>query len=67
MDLWLDLLDYARGSTPESNVNYRAAIGRDFAAHSPSEVEAIFASAGFEAPVACYQAGLIRGWVTRRR
>ena len=67
MDLWLDLLDYARGSTPESNANYRAAFGRDFAGHSPVEVEKLILQAGFTAPVACYQASLIRGWVATRR
>ena len=67
LELWLDLLDYARGSTPASNASYRAAFGRDFAVHSPPEVEAMIAEAGFTAPVACYQAGLIWGWATTRR
>ena len=67
MDLWLDLLDYARGSTPESNANYRAAFGRDFAAHGPAQVEEIIVQAGFDAPVACFQASLIRSWVATRR
>ena len=62
-----DLLDYARGSTPESNANYRAAFGRDFAGHSPVEVEKLILQAGFAAPVACYQASLIRGWGATRR
>lgn len=67
LSLWLDLLDYARGSTPESDAAYRAGFGRDFAAHSPAEVAQIIGSAGFSAPVPCYQAGLIRGWVAARR
>lgn len=67
LDLWLDLLAYARGTTPEADARYRAAFGREFAVHSPAEVEAMIESAGFTAPVACYQAGLIRGWVATRR
>lgn len=66
MDLWLDLLDYARGSTPESSANYRAAFGRDFAAHSPTQLEVMTVQARFTAPVACYQASLIHGWVAKR-
>jgi len=67
MDLWLDLLGYARGSTPEADARYREAFGRDFAVHSPAEVEAMIEGAGFTAPIACYQAGLIHGWVATRR
>jgi len=66
MDLWLALLEHSRVS-PESKSGYRAAFGRDFAAHGPVDVEAMLARAGFTDPAACYQAVLIRGWIASRR
>lgn len=67
LELWIDLLAFARDATPEASANYRVAFGRDFAAHSPAEVEGMMERAGFTAPIRCYQAGLIHGWVTTRR
>ena len=67
LSLWIDLLAFARDASPEASASYRAAFGRDFAVHSPAEVQAMIERAGFSAPTPCYQAGLIRGWVTTRR
>lgn len=63
---WLSLLSFARGSTPESDARYRAAFGREFAAHDVGEVERLVEQAGFERPLRVYQMGLLRGWLTRR-
>lgn len=65
MNVWLDLMSHA-GMAEEGREHYRAAFGRDFAAHGPAEVESMIGAAGFGHPVQCFQAGLIRGWVTRR-
>ena len=66
MDLWVDLLTYAGTLSEEGGPAYRAAFGTNFAAHTPVEVEALIAGAGFTAPAACYQAALVRGWVATR-
>lgn len=63
MDLWLNLA----GMPEERKGSFRAAFGRGVAAHGPAEVEAILTRAGFPAPVPCFQAALIRGWMATRR
>jgi tRNA (cmo5U34)-methyltransferase len=64
MDLWVGLLTYAGTLSPEGGPAYREAFGSNFAAHTPAEVEALIARAGFAAPAQCYQAALMRGWTT---
>ncbi len=66
MELWLGLLGLSGMMTEERKPQYRAMFGRDVAAQGPAEVEALIREAGFTAPVACYQAGLIHGWVASR-
>lgn len=61
MDLWLSIY-----VAPDRRDAYRAMFGTAVAAHTPAEVEAMIARAGFSAPVACFQAALIRGWVARK-
>ena len=65
MDVWLGLLTLA-GMTAEGRENYRKSFGTLFAAHDPSEVEKMIGAAKFDRPVQCFQAGLIRGWITQR-
>lgn len=62
MDLWLTL----SGMPDDRKGSFRAAFGRGLAAHGPVEVEAMIARAGFSAPAQCFQAALIRGWMTAR-
>jgi tRNA (cmo5U34)-methyltransferase len=66
MDIWLNMTALT-GMTPEGRTQYASAFGRDFAAHGPSEVEAMMENAGFTRPVQCFQAGLIRGWMAEKR
>lgn len=66
MDLWLRLLEHSGALPGPSMSTYRAAFGRAVAAHGPAEVEAIITRAGFSAPIPCYQAALIRGWIATR-
>lgn len=63
MDLWLTL----SGMPDERKPSFRAAFGKDVAAHGPAEVEAMIARAGFTPPVPVFQAALIRAWVATRR
>lgn len=62
MELWLTVA----GMPDERKAFFRAAFGRELAAHGPAEVEAMIARAGFSAPVQCFQATLIRGWIAVR-
>ena len=62
MDLWLTL----SGMPDERKVSFRAAFGKQVAAHGPAEVEVMIARAGFAAPAQCFQAALIRGWMATR-
>jgi len=66
MALWQGLIALT-GANAEAQANYAASFGRDFACHTPSEVEAMIEAAGFAAPAQCFQAALIRGWITARR
>ena len=65
MEVWLTGIQTSN-ATSDMKDNYRADFGTAFAAHSPSEVEALIQGAGFEAPVQIFQGMLIRGWVTSR-
>ncbi|WP_300391702.1 class I SAM-dependent methyltransferase [Henriciella sp.] len=52
---------------PEENVSAHVDnFGRDFAAHTPDEVESAMVKAGFNAPDQVFQMLLIRAWKTRR-
>lgn len=62
MDLWLTLV----AMTDERKGCFRAVFGKGVAAHGPAEVEAMIERAGFTAPVPCFQALLIRGWMAAR-
>lgn len=66
MALWLGLTAHAGALADDGGEGYRAAFGRDFAAHGPVEVAALIRAAGFSAPVPCAQAALIRGWIATR-
>lgn len=67
IDLWLGLMQSTLSPPTDGGASYRASFGRDFAAQGTSEVEAMIANAGFEAPIGCFQFALIRAWVTRKR
>lgn len=62
MDLWLTVA----GMPEERKASFRAAFGKGLAAHGPAEVQSMIARAGFSAPIPCFQATLIRGWVATR-
>ncbi|MFZ5480519.1 MAG: class I SAM-dependent methyltransferase [Myxococcota bacterium] len=62
MDHWLPLV----AMPDDRKATFRAAFGKAFAAHGPSGVEAMIERAGFTAPVPCFQALLIRGWMAAR-
>lgn len=64
MAMWLEMQTYA-GMSPEGRSAYISNYGREFGAHPPAEVEAMIHRAGFEAPIPCFQLGLIRGWLAR--
>lgn len=66
MDHWLDLTA-VNGLKHEQMSGFRAAFGRDVAAHGPGEVEALISAAGFTPPVACFQATLMKGWTAQKR
>ena len=65
MTLWKRLLTL-NGVGDEAIATYEVAYGRDFACHAPAQVEAMIAAVGFTRPVQCFQAALIRGWITAR-
>ena len=66
MGAWLNALRLC--DMPEENVAaYREAFGRDFAAHTPDELESVVVEAGFEPPVLIFQPLLIRVYMTRLR
>lgn len=65
LDIWYRTM--AAGDLPASRLQQmREAYERDVAILPPDAVEALIASAGFDAPVRLYQAGLIHGWCARR-
>lgn len=63
MNAWLGFYELC-GMPPEGRQAFPAMFGRDVAAHSPDEVEALIQEAGFEAPVRFFQSLLIQGWFT---
>ncbi len=63
MGLWLGFMKLV-GMDEQGRENYLTAFGTAFACHGPAEVEAMMQSAGFSPPAQCFQAGLIRGWIT---
>lgn len=65
LQVWLKTITGA-DATPESVGQMLAAYRRDVAVLPPPRLEALIASAGFEAPVPFFQAGLIRAWYSRR-
>lgn len=66
MDHWMELIRVDNMAAP-GRETFAAAFGRDFAAHSPAQVEALIEAAGFTPPVACFQAALMRGWTAAKR
>lgn len=65
MGLWLNLL--RAGGVPEDGITrYTESYGRDFAAHSPAELDALIEAAGFAPPAPVFQTALMRGCVTIR-
>lgn len=63
--VWLRTLA-AADLSPERLQQMREAYDRDVSILPPQRLEALVASAGFQAPVQFFQAGLIHGWYTRR-
>lgn len=80
MQFWLKMMEHAHeqsdaprflpstddsDSTQDSPPSYREMFGKVFAAHTPAEVTTFLEQAGFRKPMMCYQAVLIRAWLTR--
>lgn len=65
LEVWLRTMTAAELS-PERVQQMRIAYSRDVAILPGESVEALVASAGFDAPVQFYQAGLIRAWYCQR-
>lgn len=63
--VWLKMMASA-GIPPEGLEKMRAAYREDVAILSAGSIEHIISSAGFQAPVQFYQAGLIRAWQVQR-
>lgn len=64
VETWLRAHD---GTATAQNVaSCCSAWGKGVAISSPSEIESIIASSGFETPIPFYQALFIHGWYTRR-
>lgn len=66
LEVWLRTMA-AADLSPERVQQMRAVYDRDVAIVPSQSVEAILASAGFDAPVQFYQAGLIHAWYCQRR
>ena len=61
---WMSMMSGA--GIPQPGVEQlREAYGRDVAILPPAQVASIIESAGFDAPVMFYQAGLIHGWFSK--
>ncbi len=60
-EVWKRLFGIA-GMEHEQIAKFAAAYGKDVALSSPGTIEELIASAGFEEPVAFFQAVLMRGW-----
>jgi len=65
MKIWLSTIAIA-GMGTEGQANYRKMFGRDVAAHTPQQVEAMIAASGFTKPVRFYQAALICAWLAHK-
>lgn len=65
LTVWLRTMAAADVS-PERVLQMQEGYAKDVAILPPHRVAAIIASAGFEAPVQFYQAGLIHAWYTHR-
>jgi tRNA (cmo5U34)-methyltransferase len=63
---WIPLMTGAEASA-EAMARMRRAYVEDVALLPPDEVAALLVEGGFELPVRFFQAGLIHGWVSRRR
>jgi tRNA (cmo5U34)-methyltransferase len=66
LTVWLRTMAAADVS-PERVLQMQEAYAKDVAILPPHKVSALVESAGFEAPVQFYQAGLIHAWYTHRR
>jgi tRNA (cmo5U34)-methyltransferase len=62
---WMRVMSKA-GVTPEGLERMRTAYTRDVAVLPPARVEALLGAAGYETPTVFFQAGLIRGWRSRK-
>jgi tRNA (cmo5U34)-methyltransferase len=65
-DAWMALMRY-NGLTEEALAGYQSSMESFVAVQQPEAVEAIIASAGFDAPVRFCQTLLIHAWYARRR
>jgi len=65
LPVWLNMMS-ATGIEPEKLERMRAAYAKDVAVLPPNVLASIIASGGFEAPVQCFQAGLIHAWFSKR-
>ncbi len=65
LTVWLRTMAAADVS-PERVLQMQEAYAKDVAILPPQQVAALISSAGFEAPVQFYQAGLIHAWYTHR-
>jgi len=63
--VWLRTMAAADVS-PERVLQMQEAYAKDVAILPPQKVAALISSAGFDAPVQFYQAGLIHAWFTHR-
>lgn len=63
--IWLDRMSSA-GVSPDALARARAAYAKDVAVLPPASVAALIASAGFEAPIPFFQAGLMHAWRATR-
>lgn len=64
LHVWLNMMA-SIGIPPEGLERMRAVYAKDVAVLPPAEVASIIQSAGFEAPVLFYQAGLIHAWFSK--
>lgn len=63
---WLKMMSTTPEISPDANEKMRAAYRKDVAILTAGAIESIIELGGFSTPVPFYQAGLIRGWFSRR-
>jgi len=63
---WMQMMAAAE-VTPEAIERIRQAYARDVAVLPPDQIESILADGGFDNPARFFQAGLIHGWLSRKR